>query len=81
MHFQFILFFRFIPADNENDFYLIKLGISKNDPLQAKRNLLLKKLNIENTHEFKLKKGENPLDEKLLAFLRVFNMNEGIKKH
>ncbi|XP_066260483.1 actin-histidine N-methyltransferase [Euwallacea similis] len=66
----------FVYEENENDIYWIRLGISKSDPLQEKRRELLDKLEIWSIAEFCLKKGANPVDGRLLAFLRVFNMDE-----
>lgn len=63
--------------DNENDAYWIRLGVSKSDPLQEKRLELLKKLEIWSIADFCIKKGTSPVDGRLLAFLRVFNMDAG----
>lgn len=78
---EFFIHNGFIPNNNEYDSYFVRLGISKCDPLRDKRTILLKKLDLENTQEFKLSKGENPINGKLLAFLRIFNMNEGQLDH
>lgn len=63
--------------DNDYDVYWIRLGISKSDPLQEMRNQLLAKLSISNTCEFSIRKGAKPIDGQLLAFLRIFNMDQG----
>jgi histone-lysine N-methyltransferase SETD3 len=63
--------------DNDYDVYWMRLGISKSDPLQEKRNRLLDKLSISSTSDFSIRKGAKPIDGQLLAFLRIFNMNEG----
>ena len=63
--------------DNDYDVYWIRLGISKSDPLQEKRNILLNKLSISSTTDFSIRKDAKPIDGQLLAFLRIFNMNEG----
>lgn len=70
-------FFRFVYEDNEHDGYWIKLGLSKSDTLQEKRLEVLRKLSIAGSTDFLIKKGPRPIEGKLLAFLRVFNMNEG----
>ncbi|XP_044255810.1 actin-histidine N-methyltransferase [Tribolium madens] len=66
----------FVFENNDYDCYWIRLGISKSDPLQQKRNHLLSKLSISSTCDFSIRKGAKPIDGQLLAFLRVFNMNE-----
>ncbi|XP_044748394.1 actin-histidine N-methyltransferase isoform X2 [Coccinella septempunctata] len=78
---EFFIHNGFIPSGNVYDSYPIKLGISKCDPLKEKRILLLRKLGLENTQEFKLRIGENPIDGKLLAFLRIFNMSQDQLDH
>lgn len=65
----------FVYEANENDLYWIRLGISKSDPLQKKRKELLNKLGIWSMAEYSIKKGPRPVDGRLLAFLRVFNMS------
>jgi histone-lysine N-methyltransferase SETD3 len=67
----------FVYEDNDYDVYWMRLGISKSDPLQEKRNRLLDKLSISSTSDFSIRKGAKPIDGQLLAFLRIFNMNEG----
>ncbi|CAG9762489.1 unnamed protein product [Ceutorhynchus assimilis] len=71
----------FVYEDNENDIYWIRLGISKSDPLQEKRQELLKKLGIWSMAEFSIKKGPRPVDGRLLAFLRIFNMDSDQLDH
>ncbi|XP_063915361.1 actin-histidine N-methyltransferase [Zophobas morio] len=66
----------FVFEDNDYDVYWIRLGISKSDPLQEKRNILLNKLSISSTTDFSIRKDAKPIDGQLLAFLRIFNMNE-----
>ncbi|CAH0559894.1 unnamed protein product [Brassicogethes aeneus] len=66
----------FVFDDNEHDGYWIKLGIGRTDPLQEKRLEVLRKLSINGSADFVIKKGARPVDGKLLAFLRVFNMNQ-----
>lgn len=72
----------FVYENNEHDSYWIRLGISKSDPLQNKRIELLKMLSLSNTNDFFIKKAtQQPIDGKLLAFLRIFNMNEEQLEH
>ncbi|KAH0821472.1 hypothetical protein GEV33_001319 [Tenebrio molitor] len=67
----------FVYEDNDYDVYWMRLGVSKSDPLQEKRNRLLDKLSISSTSDFSIRKGAKPIDGQLLAFLRIFNMHEG----
>ncbi|XP_050299746.1 actin-histidine N-methyltransferase [Anthonomus grandis grandis] len=71
----------FVYEENENDIYWIRLGVSKSDSLEEKRRELLKKLGIWSIAEYSIKKGSRPVDGRLLAFLRVFNMNEDQLDH
>jgi histone-lysine N-methyltransferase SETD3 len=71
----------FVYEDNDYDVYWMRLGISKSDPLQEKRNRLLDKLSISSTSDFSIRKGAKPIDGQLLAFLRIFNMNEDQLDH
>ncbi|CAG9861295.1 unnamed protein product [Phyllotreta striolata] len=71
----------FVYEDNIYDGYWMKLGISKSDPLQEKRTELLNKLQINPTGSFFLKKAPLHMDGALLAFVRIFNMNEEQLRH
>nr|XP_023021881.1 histone-lysine N-methyltransferase setd3 [Leptinotarsa decemlineata] len=71
----------FIYEDNSHDGYWIRLGISKSDNLEEKRTKLLQKLAISPTSDFFINKGSEPIDGALLAFLRIFNMNEEQLQH
>ncbi|XP_013398256.1 histone-lysine N-methyltransferase setd3 [Lingula anatina] len=73
---QLLLYSGFVFPDNQNDTLDIKLGISKNDPLYTLKINLLTKLGIIGSGMFSLYRGDQPVDSKLLAFLRIFNMNE-----
>ncbi|CAH1159824.1 unnamed protein product [Phaedon cochleariae] len=66
----------FIYDENTHDGIWIRLGISKQDPLQEKRTDLLNRLGIATSGDFFIKKGSDPVDGTLLAFLRIFNMDE-----
>lgn len=68
---------RFVYEENQHDYYPLNLGISQSDVLREKRLKILSKLNIDNI-VFRLKRDAPPIDGYLLAFLRVFNMNEGM---
>jgi histone-lysine N-methyltransferase SETD3 len=67
----------FVYPDNEHDGLCLKLGVSRDDPLHPERCKLLCQLGIPAVGDFMLKKGPDPIDGRLLAFLRVFNMGPG----
>ncbi|PSN34560.1 Histone-lysine N-methyltransferase setd3 [Blattella germanica] len=71
----------FVYADNEHDGLRLKLGVSREDPLQPERTQLLARLGIPPSGDFMLKNGPEPVDGRLLAFLRVFNMGPDHLKH
>ena len=74
---EFFVHNGFVYPDNEHDGLRLSLGISQGDPLQSKRTQLLSRLGIPDTGDFMLKKGPDPVDGRLLAFVRVFNMRQG----
>ncbi|XP_023727954.1 actin-histidine N-methyltransferase isoform X3 [Cryptotermes secundus] len=71
----------FVYPDNEHDGLRLKLGVSREDPLQPERSKLLCRLGIPAAGDFLLRKGPDPVDGRLLAFLRVFNMGSEHLKH
>jgi histone-lysine N-methyltransferase SETD3 len=74
---EFFVHNGFVYPDNEHDGLRLRLGISRDDPLQPERAQLLGRLGIPASGDFMLKKGPDPVDGRLLAFLRVFNMGPG----
>lgn len=64
----------FVHVNNKNDGLRLKLGVSKSDPLAEPRQNLLSEIAVPHSGEFLLTPG--PVDGKLLAFLRVFNMEK-----
>lgn len=66
----------FVHENNEHDGVRLKLGISKSDPLGEARKALLRDIAVPHSGEFLLTPG--PVEGKLLAFLRVFNMDKGV---
>jgi histone-lysine N-methyltransferase SETD3 len=74
---EFFVHNGFVYPDNEHDGLRLALGISQDDSLQPQRTQLLGRLGIPDTGDFVLKKGPDPVDGRLLAFLRVFNMGPG----
>ncbi|XP_017782395.1 PREDICTED: histone-lysine N-methyltransferase setd3 [Nicrophorus vespilloides] len=71
----------FVYEENEHDGFALSLGISQSDPLREKRAILLEKLLINPNSTFYLNNGQQPIIGELLAFLRVFNMNEDQLQH
>lgn len=78
---DFLVHSGFVCPENKNDGILLRLGISKSDPLQKERIELLVKLGLSASGEFLLKGGTEPISGSLLAFLRVFNMRKGELTH
>ena len=66
----------FVFPDNQTDCLTVKLGVAKTDPLAATRQKLLEKLQIFNNNKFYVRRTEEPLDAKLVAFLRVLQMEQ-----
>ena len=64
-------------ADNQSDSIVIKLGVSKNDPLYDDKSKLLAYLGLPATGSFSLVPGQHPISPGLLAFTRVFCMDKG----
>ncbi|KAJ9592062.1 hypothetical protein L9F63_001401 [Diploptera punctata] len=71
----------FVYPDNEHDGLKLKLGVSRDDPLQPERTQLLDRLGIPASGDFMLRNGPEPVDGNLLAFLRIFNMGPDHLKH
>jgi len=65
----------FVFPDNQTDCLTVRLGVAKTDPLAAARLALLDKLGV-NSQKFYLRRTEEPLDQKLVAFLRVLQMEQ-----
>lgn len=64
--------------NNSTDSVSIKLGLSSADPLVKQRTNLLDALGIANNCELDVLPSPKYISAKLLGFVRVFNMNEGI---
>ncbi|KAI9582243.1 hypothetical protein GQX74_015366 [Glossina fuscipes] len=71
----------FINSVNPKDSIAIKLGLSQSDPLYEKRSQLLQLLNIPKNGELKVLPAPEHISPELLAFVRVFNMNEEQLQH
>lgn len=68
---------RFVYAENEHDAVAVRLGVSRGDALHVRRTLLLERLGVPHSGLFYLHREGVPIDASLLAFLRVFNMDDG----
>ncbi|XP_039294204.1 actin-histidine N-methyltransferase [Nilaparvata lugens] len=66
----------FVLADNDSDSVQLRLGVARGDPLHNGKVQLLTKLRLPHAAEFALRSGATPVDEQLLAFLRVFSMGK-----
>merc|ERR1711874_695287 len=65
----------FVFADNQTDCLTVRLGVAKTDTLASQRLGLLERVGV-NSHKFYLRRTEEPLDRKLVAFLRVLQMEQ-----
>ena len=65
----------FVFPDNQEDKLTLRLGVAKTDALAAARLALLEKVGIV-SQKFYLNRTEEPLDGKLVAFLRVLQMDQ-----
>ncbi|XP_013139903.1 PREDICTED: histone-lysine N-methyltransferase setd3 [Papilio polytes] len=66
----------FVYPDNPNDSLSLALGISSGDAARSTRLALLSKLGLSHLTYFQLYRGEAPVSAELLAFIRIFNMNQ-----
>ena len=65
----------FVFPDNQTDCLTLRLGVAKTDPLAAARLALLEKVGVH-SQKFYLRRTQQPLDGKLVAFLRVLQMDQ-----
>ncbi|XP_076441686.1 actin-histidine N-methyltransferase-like [Babylonia areolata] len=73
---EFLVHNGFVFPDNEHDRLCLKLGISKGDPLCDAKSEVLGKISLQTSRSFFLHCGECPVDGEMLAFLRIFTMDE-----
>lgn len=73
---EFFVHSGFVYLDNKNDEFILRLGISKADPLIKERTELLSKIDLLQIDDYPLKPGPKVISEPLLGFLRIFNMNK-----
>ncbi|XP_053594227.1 actin-histidine N-methyltransferase [Microplitis demolitor] len=72
----------FVPVDNKDDGFKLRLGISKSDSLYHERTTLLEKLGFDSTTmTFLLKNSSEPISDQMLSFLRVFSMRKNDLDH
>ncbi|XP_065605934.1 actin-histidine N-methyltransferase isoform X1 [Cyrtonyx montezumae] len=79
---EFVIHSGFFFDNNSHDRVKIKLGVSKSDRLYAMKAEVLARAGIPTSSVFALHSTEPPISAQLLAFLRVFCMNEEeLKEH
>ncbi|XP_070578396.1 actin-histidine N-methyltransferase-like [Ptychodera flava] len=66
----------FVYPENQKDKTTLKLGVSKNDSLFAMKAELLARMRLAVSGTFFLSNTDKPVTQDLLAFLRIFSMNE-----
>jgi len=67
----------FVQADNPEDCLRLRLGVAKTDALAAARLALLERVGVVSQKFFLRRAAAAPLDGKLVAFLRVLQMDQG----
>merc|ERR1719481_2483628 len=67
----------FVFPDNQTDCLTVRLGVAKTDSLASLRLNLLEMVGVE-SQKFYLRRTEEPLDPKLVAFLRVLQMDKNM---
>lgn len=65
-------------SDNQYDSVPIRLGLSASDALIAERTQLLEKIGLARNSEVEVLPAPRYISSELLAFVRIFNMNEGM---
>uniref|UniRef100_A0ABD2X794 protein-histidine N-methyltransferase n=1 Tax=Trichogramma kaykai TaxID=54128 RepID=A0ABD2X794_9HYME len=73
---EFFIHSGFLPENNHNDSFRLRLGISHLDPLKEQRIYLLNKLGLPINHEYTLRPGNEVISGRLLAFLRIFHFSK-----
>ncbi|VVC34513.1 SET domain,Rubisco LSMT, substrate-binding domain [Cinara cedri] len=73
---DFLVHNGFVYPENKHDAVKIRLGVSRSDPFYTLRLRLLQTLSLPPLAEFNLNVGPQPLHGKLLAFVRIFNMDQ-----
>lgn len=84
MHFFLFFFFpifSFVIENNKWDSVVIRLGLSQSDPLVKQRTALLETIGITKNSEITVLPAPKFISPELLAFVRIFNMNEEQLNH
>lgn len=82
MKLNFNFNFRFVVENNQADSVAIRLGLSQTDPLVKQRSQLLESIGITKNSEITvLPASRGFISPELLAFVRIFNMNEEQLEH
>ncbi|XP_076359658.1 actin-histidine N-methyltransferase-like isoform X2 [Tachypleus tridentatus] len=68
---EFFIHNGFVCLENPHDSIVLKLGMSKSDPLFTQKSQLCKQLGLPVTGKFHLHAGHEPVEKRLLAYLRV----------
>ncbi|KAM3961518.1 SET domain containing 3 [Aphomia sociella] len=66
----------FVYPNNQHDSLSLSLGVSSSDPLREIKLSLLNKLGLGGVTHYNLYRGDAPISAELLAFIRIFNMNQ-----
>ncbi|XP_026728696.1 histone-lysine N-methyltransferase setd3 [Trichoplusia ni] len=66
----------FVYPQNKHDSLSLSLGVSSSDPLRETKLSLLTKLGLAGVTHYSLYQGDLPISAELLAFIRIFNMNQ-----
>ncbi|XP_063538593.1 actin-histidine N-methyltransferase [Cydia strobilella] len=66
----------FVYPDNQHDSLSLALGVSSSDPHRDTRVALLSRLGLAGVTHYSLYRGDSPISAELLAFIRIFNMNQ-----
>lgn len=74
---HFLVHNGFVYENNENDTFQLRLGISKADKLHNLKCELLHELGLSGSEDFYIRAGPEPIEEHLLCFMRIFNMEKG----
>lgn len=77
----FIRIFSFVVENNQSDSVVVRLGLSQSDVLVKQRTQLLESIGIMKNSEITVLPAPRFISPELLAFVRIFNMNEDQLKH
>ncbi|XP_014216629.1 histone-lysine N-methyltransferase setd3-like isoform X1 [Copidosoma floridanum] len=73
---EFFVHSGFVHPGNQNDDFVLRLGVSKADALGNERAELLTKINLLPISDYSLKPDQGLISGPLLGFLRIFNMTK-----